>query len=455
MYNAMRKIYRIYIVLLSLFTACLLDSCVSSLHELNFQHSVSSGNSADVSDRVVSEETRKVLILYSSGFNSLSSYLQQDIDDLKKGYLPNKRRNDDVLLVYSHFPSKNGTYSEKNSPVLTRLFTSLDGEVVTDTLKIYDESSVSASAAHMNDVLTFVMDEFPAKSYGMIVSSHATGYLPPGYYTDSNNFEGTQLSGAYLMSVPVGLSAVPYVEPEYDQAHPPVKSICQTVASSANGQVSYEMDIKDFADAIPMHMDYILFDACLMGGIEVAYELKDVCDVVGFSQAEVLAEGLNYSTLANHLLGGDVSLPMEVCKDYFAQYDSQSGVYRSATISMVDCRKLESLASICRSLFSAYANQINALNPAKVQRFYRSSYHWFYDLESILIQAGITSDELSDFRNALDECVMYKASTPSFMNSFNIDVFSGFSMFLPSHGGNYLKSYYKSLEWNMATGLVM
>ena len=449
--NAMFKLsYGLFVL-----SACVLDSCVSSLHKQDFQHNVSFGNEADVTVRVVSDETRKVLVLYSSGFNSLSSYLQQDIDDLKGGYIPNNRRNDDVLLVYSHFPSKSGAYSTKNSPVLTRLFKTLDGELVADTLKIYDAASVSASASHMNEVLTFVMDEFPAKSYGMIVSSHATGYLPAGYYTNADKYENGQLFGTSLMSVPVGHSPVPYVEPVYDESLPPVKSICQTVASTSDGQVSYEMDIQDFAEAIPMHMDYILFDACLMGGIEVAYELKDVCDVVAFSQAEVLAEGLNYSTLANHLLAGDVSLPLEVCKDYFTQYDTQSGVYRSATISLVDCRRLDPLASICSRLFSSYRSQINVLNYKDVQRYYRSSYHWFYDLESILVQAGITSAELSELRNALDECVVYKASTPSFMNSFNIDVFSGFSMFLPSHGGNYLKSYYKTLEWNKATGLVL
>ena len=455
MYIAMDRIYRVYIALLFIFSASVLDSCVSSLHEQNFNHDVTAGNGADVSDRVVSQETRRVLVLYSAGFNSLSSFLLEDIEDLKKGYLPNDRRNDDILLVYSHVPTKSGIYSVNNSPVLTRLYRTLDGEVVSDTLKVYDVESISASADHMRDVLTFVMDEFPAKNYGMIFSSHATGYLPSGYYASSDKFEGGQFLAAERMSACVGPVPVPYVEPEFDESYPPVKSIGQTVSASGNRTVSYEMDIKDFAAAIPMHMDYILFDACLMGGIEVAYELKDVCDVVVFSQAEVLAEGLNYTTLADHIFGNEDSRLVDVCKDYFTQYDNQTGVMRSATISLVDCRKLEPLASTCRTLFSAYRNKINSLNYMNVQRYYRSSFHWFYDLESILVQAGISQDELTALRRDLDGCVMYKANTPSFMNSFNIDVFSGFSMFLPSHGGDYLKSYYKTLEWNKATGLVL
>ena len=68
---------------------------------------------------------------------------------------------------------------------------------------------------------------------------------------------------------------------------------------------AYEMNIEDFAAAIPMKMDYIIMDACLMGGIEVAYALKDKCDRIIFSQAEVIGDGLcEYDTMASRLLAG-------------------------------------------------------------------------------------------------------------------------------------------------------
>ena len=50
-------------------------------------------------DRESSEDPRNVLLLYSAGFNSLSSYLSEDIEDLKSGWLPGKLRSDDVVLV--------------------------------------------------------------------------------------------------------------------------------------------------------------------------------------------------------------------------------------------------------------------------------------------------------------------------------------------------------------------
>lgn len=405
-------------------------------------------------DRVARQESRNVLLLYSAGFNSLTSYLTEDIEDLKSGWLPGNNRNDDVVLVYSHFPAASGRYSEPNSPVLTRLYSSPDGGVAADTLMIYDSSVISSSPLQLNTVLSYVRNTFPAAGYGMVFSSHATGYLPAGFYQkpDSYIYKG---DAPDQYAVPFhGASAVPYVELPHDPSLPAVKSVGQDQVGTSGDYISYEMEIADFAEAIPMKLDYILFDACLMGGIEVAYELAGKVGKIGYSQAEVLAEGFNYSLLTTHLLQSQEPDPKGVCEDYFEQYDVQEGVYRSATISLIDCDALEPLAALCGDLFERYRSAVESLSPGRVQRFYRSGHHWFYDLESILVEAGISDDELEDLHDALDLCVLYKGHTPSFMNSFEIDTFSGFSMYLPSHGKSELDKYYKTLEWNKATGLV-
>jgi hypothetical protein len=244
---------------------------------------------------------------------------------------------------------------------------------------------------------------------------------------------------------------VPYVETEQDPALPEVKSIGQDVHSG----MSYETDLKEFAEAIPMKMDYILFDACLMGGVEVAYELAEKCDKIGFSLTEVLADGFNYNTLAYNLLGNrQTSDPEAVCKDYFKQYEVQTGVNQSATISLVDCRKIRNLADVCSELFEKYRTEIASVSYVNVQRYYRSSHHWFYDLRSILRNAGVSAADLQRLDAALEECVMYNKHTPSFMGSFDIAECCGLSMYLPSHGHDELSKYYRTLSWNEATGLV-
>lgn len=402
-------------------------------------------------DCFTDESARKVLLLYSAGYNSLRGYLLDDIEDLKQGWLPEKGCNDDIILVYTHTPKKSGAYDKPTTPYLIRLYKDKQGKAVSDTLKTYPESTISSSAAQLNEVLNFVKDNFTSGSYGMIFSSHATGYLPSGYYSNPKGYVFPRSGIMRSRGVP---APVPYIEPEYDPSLPMVKSIGQDQVNSSTGRVSYEMELADFAEAIPMKLDYILFDACLMGGIEVAYELRGKCGKIGFSQAEVLAEGFDYKTITQHLLLKEEPDPMGVCKDYFTQYDIMSDVYRSATISLVDCDKLEPVADVCREIFSAHREGLASIEPQKVQRFYRSSYHWFYDLESIVTEAGATEEEIASLHNALDQCVLYKGHTPEFMSDFAITTFSGFSMYLPCNGGVELSKFYKTLQWNQATGLV-
>lgn len=366
--------------------------------------------------------TRNVLLLYSAGYNNLTSYLRDDIKDLESGWLPSKKNSADIVLVYSHFPSQG--YSVPTSPTLVRLTRGKDDVVMRDTLVTYPEGTISSSAEQLNKVLSYIKDNFESERYGMVFSSHATGYLPSGYYTSQDSALSQQ------------------------------KSIGQDQVGTSGSYTSYEIELTDFAAAIPMHLDYILFDACLMGGVEVAYELKEVVSKVGFSQAEVLAEGFCYNTLTQSLLLKEEPDVREVCDNYFQQYDVQSGVYRSATISLIDCGKMDTLAVVCNNLFEKYREAISKVNANNVQRFYRSGKHWFYDLESILKNARITDEEMVELQSALDMCVIYKAHTPSFMNEFNIHTFCGLSMYLPNQGTKLLNDFYKSLKWNQDTGLV-
>ena len=392
----------------------------------------------------------KVVLLYSAGFNNLASYLRGDIEELKRGTLPNMK-DENVVLVYSHFPS--GGYSNPTHPTLVRLTSRKDQSVAVDTLMIFPSESISASADQIENVLKYVNETFPAVSYGMIFSSHATGYLPVGYYQNSSNSSGSIVE--WSSGLGRKRTAVPYIEPEYDPSLPMVKSIGQDQVGTQGNFLSYEIELTDFAAAIPMHLDYILFDACLMGGIEVAYELKDKVGKVGFSQTEVLADGFCYENLTTHLFS-DAGPDLEgVCIDYFTQYETQNGVYQSATISLVDCTQLDPLAEECRFLFNKYSEGLDKINPNDVQRFFRSGKHWFYDLESILINAGISEEDLSILHDLLKSCVIYKAHTPMFMSDFDIHTFCGFSMYLPKHGSAELDSFYKTLKWNQDTGLVI
>ena len=372
---------------------------------------------------------RRVMLLYSAGYNSLSSYLKDDIEDLSEGDFVPKEFGDNILLVFSRQPVYRGNYTTPTAPALFRLYRNSRGKVIRDTLQVpgIGPETVASSAETVHNVLSFVKTTFPGSTYGMVFSSHGTGWLPEGYFSNPEAYDG----GGDIWAA----------------------SGKRTIGQDLVGTKSYEITLRDLRDAIPMHLNYIIMDVCLMGGVEVAWELREVVDTLAFSQTEILAEGFDYAKIARRLLVAGESGVEGACRDYFNQYNTERpDPY--ATVSLVDLQQMEPLAEVCQRLFEKYRDVIATMNAAPVQGFFRYNRHWFYDLEDILLHAGIDAGEQAELQAAMDRCIIYKAATPYFI-SFPINHFSGLSMFLPSNGSDFLKGWYReNISWNDATALV-
>lgn len=407
--------------------------------------SVASTNEPDYVDTIYDE--RKVMILYSAGHNTLSSYLQADIKELVAySDLHSNDENADAILIFTH------SYSNSACPCLIHPYFDEHGNTVMDTLVTYDSSTISASAQTLNTVLTYVKENFPADEYGLVFSSHGRGYLPAGYYDYASTYESSysaSSSTAIQRAFGIHRDPEPVASPDYPEI-PLVKGIG---VDTYNG-TEYEMEIADFAEAIPMDLEYIVFDACLMGGIETAYQLRDKTRWLIASPTEILADGMDYTTMAAHLMAHPTGDFEAFCENYYNYYNSLSGSYQSASVSLTDCTQLDALATICASLFSTYRDAIDNMDYSDVQKYFTSSHHWFYDIGDIIEHLGCTDEELEAFNDAMDACICYKAATESFLGSFTITNFSGLSMMLPCYAGAYLKSFYTTLDWNKATALV-
>ena len=403
------------------------------------------GLQLNVSVGPYSQPTRKVMLLYEAGFNSLGGELAGNINTLKKGYLPGGSKDDDVLLVMSHLPKVWRNYVQPTSPSLVRIYQE-HGIPVTDTLMTWPAGTSLANKEMVTEVLSLVRERFPAAGYGVVFSSHATGWMPAGYFSNPKEYEGHDRSNNDF-----------YFAPRIR------RSFGQEFIDA--GTKTEEIEIFDLAAAIPYRLDYILFDACLMGTVEVAWELRNVCDYVAASPCEIPAAGFDYSTLAGRLLQPEVPDVQGVCADYFARYENDS-VY-GATITLVDCRSLDPLATVCRNLFDAYRQPIRTLSGANVQTYDRlagqKGYYAFFDLKDILREAGASDEELAALQEALDEAIVYEAHTKRFI-SLELKRCCGLAMYLPAypdyrsdrwHGTSFLDNFYKThLAWNTATSLV-
>lgn len=378
----------------------------------------------------------KVFIYCGLGYNNLSSYLIEDLDELGSGVLPDLYR-DAAIVAFIHSTASSYDYNTPNPPVLLRIYRD-KGKAVTDTLKVYPEDFVSASADGIREMLEDVSEMFPSDSYGMLFSSHATGWIPGDY-----SAYGESLSATALQEL----------EERDESIYPLTKSLGQQNFGSS----SYvTIDLPEFAAAIPIHLDYIIFDACLMGTVEVAWELREVCDRIVFSPAEVLADGIIYETLSWNLLSAKGTDLEAVCTEFFEHYNSLSGAYRSATITLMDCTEIEALADAFKAIVDAHGDALDGLDKSTVQKYFYNEKRlfFFFDLRDLAAALGADDSELAALDAALDACIPYHAETETFMNTLSLERCCGLSSYIPDDDLPTLNAYYSTLSWNQKVGLV-
>lgn len=370
----------------------------------------------DSADPMATEKpySRVLTIMCLGNNNGLASSLKGNVQSICDNPIPLKSDAKAVLL-YEHYDNK--------EPVLTRLYSDWRGTTRRDTLLTLPKSTVSTSEETILSVLSYVKENFPTDHNGLVLSSHGTGWLPKGYY---NSFSG---NGPRLSSFgSEGGSASP---------------------------VLAEIELQDLKDCIPFHCDYLILDACLMGGVEVAYELKDIADRIAFSSTEILTRGYYYDVLIGDVMKNSDYALEDFCRSFYDFTSSMGSSYdRSCTISCIRTSGLERLAQVCKTLFGKYRENLLRLGPADVQGFFRDNKQWFFDLEDMLVKAGISSGERDALENVLKGCVTYCNHTESFLDKFDIDTYCGLSCYLTGAGNDYLDGIYTNLAWNKATEYV-
>jgi len=373
---------------------------------------------------------KNVLVIYSLGYNNLSNSLEGNLDEMFESDVPSKN-DGNVLVVFSHRTARAYDYTTETEPVLYRVYRE-NGEIVRENLMTYKKGRDSASAEILAEVLGLVKDLFPASSYGMLFSSHGTGWLPVAYDIHPENVTTT-------------------FSPESGRGdrytcEPVVKSAGMHVTVSGSEIEYHGIEIKDLASCIPMHLEYIVFDACLMGAVEVAYQLRNVCDYLVFSPTEVISRGYEYKTALHNLFTHDIH---GIARDSFAKYSESS----SSTMTMVSCSGMEDLALVCSGIVSRHRDGLSTINRKQTQAYFYNDKEWFYDLRDVMAGIGADASELEALDKALTESVIYKASTKSFFN-LKLERVCGLSMYLPIPTSVKLNAFYKGLAWNEAVGLV-
>lgn len=198
------------------------------------------------------------------------------------------------------------------------------------------------------------------------------------------------------------------------------------------------MEVRDFAAAIPDgHFNYIVFEACLMAGIEVAYELRHKTRHLLASSAEIISPGFTpvYPELIPYLFEPTPNL-IGFARRFHTYVDGLSGLYRSSTLSVIATDGIEEIA---RQVLPVL-HQPQQPAPEAVQEFNRNAALLYFDLGHYM-ELAATPEQLQSFREALDKGVLYQAATPQFVGT-PVKHHCGLTVYLPQEKYPYLNAEY-------------
>jgi hypothetical protein len=271
-----------------------------------------------------------------------------------------------------------------------------------ETIKTYPELN-SAEPTVLKDIMEEVVAMYPAEGYGLILWSHGTSWLPSG-----------------------------------------------TTLRSFGKDSGREMNIPELAKALPVKFDFILFDACLMGSVEVAYELKDKTDYLLSSSTETIYEGFPYDEIIPELSKPQVDLP-KAAQRYFDYYNSHQGAYCSATVSVIDTKELNRLAEEVNKIVSGSELDVS-FERTSVQRLDGYDEQYTFDMADFIEKAFPDADK-NAFLDRIGHTVLYKNATHEFLSMYEINTYCGLSCYIPHPGRLDLNTFYKTLKWYTDAGI--
>lgn len=356
-------------------------------------------------------KARRTVIVYIMAENSLNEYVENDSIEIAEGArdIPDSVNfivyKDDVKLPIIY------TVSKKEGFRAWKKFT-------------FDHDS--ADSITMRNTFGLIARNFPAKHYGLVLWSHGSGWVSRTEKIRKkrtigvdNNHNGTDNSGT-------------------------------------------RMNISELRWAIDnnFHPDYILFDACFMQSIEVAFELRNSTDYTIGSPAEIPGDGAPYHKIMRSLCSGDAK---DIADSYFNFYEHSDGV----ALSVVNCKELDYLAQQSTPYIQKIWKDGISVNTSGIQFYgpYCDEFSWVpepFDMRGTM-HKFLSEEDYTTWNQALEQVLVFQKSTDDWSTSFEAGkhnrltdrtYYCGLGMFIPSqkYSRHYWNAMFRDTEWYKAAG---
>lgn len=360
-------------------------------------------SSCDKNDEPKPQPTAKdrTVLVYMVANNDLGQrgYDNKDIKEMVAA-VQNGDLGNNNLIVY---------HSSSNNEV-TLYEVTKDG---LNPVKQYDNTVVSVSVNQMETVINDTKSLFPADKYGLVLWSHATGWLEDGIEES-------------------------LVSPNSD-----------VNVMSFGSEKGKKMNITSLATALNgKGFDFVYFDCCFMGCIEASYQLKNVARYIVASPTELPLDGMPYDLNVKCFFSKDKSLAnnlIDAATNTFNHYNNLTGVSRTCTMAVYDTSQLDALAETTKKIFELKTEPSSEFSP---QRFMTDSNCYLYDFSQYINELAKENEDLkNEFNSIMDKVVIYKASTDKLWNYLPITHYGGFATYIVNTPTDISTKNYVRLSW--------
>ena len=325
--------------------------------------------------------SERTVLVYVAADNNLHDFSVYDLNEMKEG---SKALNDNQNFI---------VYVDQSSSAEKPYFARVkDGKFV-------DSTSVSetptSDPAVLEEALRYTRDKYPAKSYGLVLWGHATGWL---IRNDSITYAKTR--------------AYAYDEGAYPSTWMNIPSMALAIKNGMNGE----------------KLAFIHGDCCNFGTVEVAYELRNVTDYVIGSPAEIPDEGADYSNLSA-LFDTSSTFYEKIIDNYWNHYiyEFKTDIYRyyltdygdlagySVPIMAVKTSELDNLAVATAKLLNTISDKLKPTGTLDFSKviFYavNNGLKHNYDMYKTLKENTAEAD-FNEWKPAFEKTVPYYRLSP-------------------------------------------
>ena len=350
--------YAVMMMMVVMMTACSSDD--------DAFEPVQPASKKDVSRTV---DQAKTVLVYMAGRNNLASIVNVDLNEMKQG--SKRLGSNDNLLV---FVRRDKT---EKMPWLARI----KNGVVTDSVSLSDMGITSSDSENrasdpvvMEGVMRYAFSHYPAMdgNYGLVLWGHGSGWLMKDEVKRANSrafgVDKGEDGRALWMNIP-------------------------TMANILRGMP---------------HLKFIMADCCNFMCLEVLYELRNVCDYIIGSPAEIPDQGAPYDEIVPDMFA-DGRFYTSIIDKYY------QSVYGYLPLTAIQTNQMEQLAQATHKTMQAVQSNLNDdyADMTGLIHYYHTDddsdfhpeYNIFYDAGDFFL-AHAPQDAYQQWKQALDQAVV-------------------------------------------------